>query len=145
MKRLQLIALVLCTCTIALAQQKVVTGVVTDALDGLPLPGVNIIEKGANHGVVTNSDGQYQIEVAGPESVLSFSYVGMLNEEVAVGNQTVIDTKLSQNVEQLAEVIVVGYGKRKRSEINGSIASINTEELEKISVSSLDAALSGMA
>jgi TonB-dependent SusC/RagA subfamily outer membrane receptor len=108
------------------AQEIVVTGTVTDD-EGSALPGVNILQKDTNQGVVTDIDGRYAITLSTSDVVLVYSYVGYLNEEVAVGNQSVIDVSLSPDVTSLDEIVVVGYGTAKKSDLTGAVASADIE------------------
>ncbi len=127
-----------------LLAQKTVSGKVTDVLDGMPLPGVNILVKGTTLGTVTDFDGNYTISVA-EDATLVFSFVGYQSEELLVGNQTVINIQMSQDVTQLGEIVVVGYGVQTKREVTGSISKVGGEELQSISVPSFEAALQGKA
>lgn len=105
---------------------KKITGRVTDE-KGDGIPGVSILVKGSGKGTVTDLEGNYSIDVNSGE-VLVFSFVGYLNEEVTVGNQTVIDVVLTQEIKSLEEVVVVGYGTQKKAEITSSVASVSADE-----------------
>lgn len=105
-----------------------VTGTVTDAQSGTPLPGVNISVQGTMTGTTTNVDGEYSINVPGPDAVLVFSFVGYRTQEITVGDQSVIDVALQEDIEQLGEVVVVGYGTQRRQDISGSVSSVDVEE-----------------
>ncbi|NJK84972.1 MAG: TonB-dependent receptor plug domain-containing protein [Bacteroidales bacterium] len=94
--------------------------------------------------MVTDNEGKYSI-LASKGSILVFSFVGMNEEEIVVGNETLIDISLVPEITQLDELIVVGYGKRKKSEINGSVATINSKDIESLPSTSFDEALKGMA
>src|SRR5690606_27020571 len=117
----------------ALLQQRTVSGKVTD-VDGEELPGVNVVVKGTTHGTVTDISGNYQLSVPEEGAVLVFSYVGFLSEEIPVGNQSVIDISLVPTIESLSEVVVIGYGTVKKSDLTGSVASIKAEELQAVPV-----------
>lgn len=119
-----------------------ITGRITGG-DGLPLPGVNILEKGTSNGAVTNMEGHYTISVRSTESILVFSMVGMLTQEKMVGNQTVIDITFSTDDKLLDEIVVIGYGTAKKSDLTGAIASVKSESLEKIAASNPAEALQG--
>jgi len=110
--------------------QTQVEGNVTDG-NGMPVLGVNVIEKGTSNGVVTDFDGNYEITTQSSDAVLEFSFIGFRTQEVDVNGQTTIDVQLKEDQAQLDEVIVVGYGTQKRELITGSVATVNTEELEK--------------
>ncbi|MCM4156716.1 TonB-dependent receptor [Gramella sp. AN32] len=111
------------------AQSKTVTGLVVDD-QNIPLIGVNVIEIGTNNGVVTNFDGEYSIVVNSPSSVLSFSYLGFQTIEIPVEQQNTIKVTLTKNTSALDEVVVVGYGTRKVSDLTGAVGSISSNRLE---------------
>ena len=125
--------------------QNQVTGNVVEKTSGMPLGGVNIVEKGTRNGVVSDFDGNYTIQVNSSNSVLVFTYLGYKTQEQIVGNQAQINVVLEDDLNQLDEVVLVdyGYGKVKRENMTGSVASISSVELAKIPVSSAAEALSG--
>jgi TonB-linked SusC/RagA family outer membrane protein len=114
-------------------QQTKVTGTITDAA-GAPMPGVNIQVEGTAIGSISDVNGKYSIQVQNANSVLSFSFIGYVPQKVTVGNRSVIDIVLTEEMTALNEVIVVGYGTQKKANITGSVAAVNTAELEKRSV-----------
>ena len=120
-----------------------VTGKVTSQEDGGALPGVNVIIKGTSVGTVTDVEGNYKIDVPEKESVLVFSSVGYLKDEVAVGNKTMIDVALLPDIKSLQEIVVVGYGTVKKSDLTGSVSSIKAKELNATPTMRLDNALMG--
>ena len=124
----------------AMAQTKTVTGVVKS--DNEALPGVTVLEKGTNNGTVTDSDGKFTIAVS-ENATLVFSFVGMTAQEIAVGNQESIDVNLAADVTQLGEVVVIGYGTSKKSDVTGSISSIGGDDLRQMPVASVGQALTG--
>ncbi|MBW3545586.1 MAG: SusC/RagA family TonB-linked outer membrane protein, partial [Bacteroidetes bacterium] len=101
-----------------------VSGVVTSSEDGIGLPGVAIRVKGTTAGTVTDMDGNYSIEVPDGSAVLEFSYIGYVSEEVVVGERTTINVELNPDLEQLEEVVVVGYGTQKKSDLTGAVGDI---------------------
>jgi TonB-linked SusC/RagA family outer membrane protein len=119
-----------------------ITGVVTDATTGESLPGVNIKVSGMNRGVVSDNHGNFSIELP-PNSVLDFSYIGYTNEKVNVGRQSQLNVKLSQNLQDLGEVVVVGYGTQKKATLTGSVANVSGEEIEKVPAANLTSSLAG--
>ncbi len=121
-----------------------VTGKITNAA-GIPLPGVNIVEKGTTNGAVTDLNGNYSISVSDPNAVLVYSFVGYLSEEISINGQTAISVTLVEDIQSLDEVVVVGYGTQVKRDITGSIATVESKEIEKLSTSSFDEALQGMA
>lgn len=110
------------------AQEKTVTGTVTSADDGLPLPGANVSVQGTTNGTTTDFDGNYEIEVE-TGAVLIISYVGFQAQEIPVENQETIDVALSADTESLSEVVVVGYGTAESRDLAGSISNIQAEEI----------------
>jgi len=112
----------------SLVQQQRITGKVTDASTGELLPGVNVLVKGTTIGVYTGADGTYSITVSSREEILQFSFIGYKTEEVQVGSQSVIDVSLVPSVEQLQEVVVVGYGTTTRQNFTGSVTTIKLED-----------------
>lgn len=105
-----------------------VSGQVTSEDDPEGLPGVNVVEKGTTNGVVTNIDGTFSITVSNGAALI-FSSVGFISEEVAVGNQSVINVALTADVTQLEELVVVGYGTQKKSDLTGAIAGVDAQTI----------------
>jgi len=126
-------------------QQAKITGKVTDASTGEALPGVNILIEGTMQGVVSGVDGSYSIEVPNPQSVLVFSYVGFQTERVELGGRSVIDVVLAPDIQRLDEVVVIGYGTSKKSDLTTAIASISTSDLGASASTSIDNMLIGRA
>ena len=119
-----------------------VAGTVTDP-SGTPLPGVNIVEVGTTNGAVTDLDGNYSITVSSEDAVLSFSFVGYLTEEIEVGGQTRIDIMLVEDVLALDEVVVIGYGSMRKSDLTGAISTVSSTSIEKQNTTNLSQALQG--
>ncbi len=109
-------------------QSITVTGKVTEMESGEGLPGVNVYVVGTTQGTITDIDGNYSIEVPSTESVLAFSSVGFILEEITVGNQAVINITMSPDITALEEIVVVGYGTQKRAEVTSSVASVKQED-----------------
>lgn len=110
--------------------------------DNEVLPGVTVLEKGTNNGTVTDSDGKFTIAVS-ENATLVFSFVGMTPQEVTVGNQETLDVNLLADITQLSEVVVVGYGTSKKSDLTGSISSIGGDDLRQVPVATVASALTG--
>ncbi|WP_224491475.1 SusC/RagA family TonB-linked outer membrane protein [Robertkochia flava] len=125
------------------AQEKTITGVITDQMD-MPLPGANVMIKGTTTGTQTDFDGNYSIN-ASEGDVLVYSYIGQKTEERTVGAQTVMDVKLVEDAQALEEVIVVGYGTSTKQSFTGTAKQIDAASLEKKSVSNVSQALAGEA
>lgn len=144
MKRILLISFVLMAALISEAfAQRTVSGKVTSATDGEGIPGVNVLIKGTTRGVITDFEGNYRLEVPSEDAVLAFSAIGFLKQEIPVGNRSVIEVSLEEDVKQLEEVVVTGYGTSVKREITGSIASVSGESIENMPVASLDRAMQG--
>ncbi len=110
------------------AQDINVSGVVTDAELGSPVPGVTVQVKGTNRGVVTDFDGKYTIATPA-NATLVYSFLGYATQEVEVNNRSVINTSLKVNTADLDEVVVVGFGSQKRANVSGAVASVDLEEV----------------
>ncbi|MCK0146480.1 TonB-dependent receptor [Arenibacter sp. F26102] len=128
-----------------LADQNVqfqVSGTVTDK-EGVPLPGASIVEKGTINGTQADFDGNFYISVADENSILEFSYVGFATEEVPINGKAIVTVSLLESASNLDEVVVVGYGTVKRSDLTGSVGSVKMPEMNKAPVTSFDDALAG--
>ncbi|MEJ6981212.1 SusC/RagA family TonB-linked outer membrane protein [Pedobacter sp. P351] len=112
-KLLSSLSIVLLWATIALGQERTVTGTVTAQEDGLSLPGVSVKIRGSATGTQTGANGQYSIKIPGNNAVLVFSYIGFANQEVNVGDRDVVNVSLSADAQQLGEVVVTALGVRK--------------------------------
>jgi TonB-dependent starch-binding outer membrane protein SusC len=110
-----------------------------------PLPGVNILEKGTLNGTITNLDGSYTLSVSNGNAILVFSFIGMTTEEIALGGRSRIDVKLQTDIKALQEVVVVGYGTVKKSDLTGSVAQVNEEQIKAMPIVALDRAIQGRA
>lgn len=119
-------------------------GKVTDE-KGEGLPGVNIVIKGTSKGATTNTSGEYQLDITEKNTILVFSFVGYLTQELEVGNRTTLDVTLKVDDKALEEVVVVGYGTQKKSDLTGAISSIKAEDLKKLPTTSFDQAIQGRA
>lgn len=111
--------------------QQVIQGTVTSAV-GEALPGVNVVIKNTTIGTVTDIDGNYSITVSQPDPVLVFSFIGYVTREVAVNNRSTINVVLEEDIEQLDEVVVIGYGTVRKSDLTGAVSTVKSEELVKI-------------
>jgi TonB-dependent starch-binding outer membrane protein SusC len=111
--------------------EQVVTGLVTDE-NGQELPGVSVVLKGSMTGAITNPQGRYSISVPDEKAVLTFSFVGFETQEVTVGSKTIINLKLLSDIKALSEVVVVGYGTQKKSDIISSVVTIKPDKMTKM-------------
>ena len=112
---------------------------------GFELPGVNVVVKGTTVGTMTLGDGTYTLQdvPGGAKAVLEFSYIGFKPVEVVVGNQKVINVTMTEDSEQLEEVVVVAYGTQKKKDLTGAITQIDSKVLSTQSTSSATKALEG--
>lgn len=108
----------------------VVTGNVKDD-EGVTMPGVNILEKGTTNGTVSDANGNYRLNVSSSNAILVFSFVGAETKEVKVGDQSEISVSLTPSSETLGELVVVGYGTQKRSDVTGAIGSLKSESFNQ--------------
>ena len=131
----------LLTSTPMWSQSKTVSGTVTDSMNE-PLIGASIVIAGTGSGVVTGLTGEYHIE-ASPTDVLEFSYVGMVKQQIKVGDQTVINVQLKEDSQLLAETVVIGYGSARKRDLTGSIVNVRGDELATLPVNNPASALQG--
>lgn len=136
------LAILLCT-AYGYSQTKTVTGTVSDNMG--PMPGVNVLVKGTTNGVVTDFDGVFTIDNVSNDDTLVFSYIGFLTQEVPVGTQEEINIVLNEDTQALDEVVVVGYGTQKKSNVIGSVASVEVEEATSVPTTNVSEMLRGRA
>ena len=141
LKSLFLLVCLVLSGTTVFAQEKTVTGVVTDSFNE-PLIGASIVVQGTTNGIITDLDGKYSIKVT-PGATLQFSYVGMEKQSVKVGNQSVINVQLKDDSQMLAETVVIGYGSAKKRDLTGSITNIKGDEIANKPVANPLSALQG--
>ncbi len=122
--------------------QRTVSGTIKSEADKTPMAGVNVIEKGTLHGIMSDANGKYSLTVS-DGATLVFSFIGMRTKEVAVGDQKVVDVSLDSDVMGLDEVVVIGYGSVKRSDLTGSVGSISAKDLETIPIVTVEQSMSG--
>ncbi len=138
-------ALFLVSCfTMAMAQERAVSGKVTSSDDGSSVPGVNILEKGTNNGTVSDMDGNYKLTV-GNNAVLVFSFVGFATQEVAVGSQSVVNVGMKADVTTLSEVVVIGYGTVQKKDLTGAVISVKSEDFVRGVIASPEQLIQGKA
>jgi len=127
----------------ALAQERTVTGTVIDADTEEPIPGANVVIDGTTRGTTTNIDGEYSLDIRGPEDIIAFSFVGYETQRIQVGDQEVIDVALQEDVALLEDVVVVGYGERRRQDISGSVSSVDVASANVGNVTNPDQLIQG--
>lgn len=125
------------------AQQKTVTGTITTA-NGDPIPGVNIVEKGTTNGTVSDFDGKYSI-TASNGSVLVFTSIGIKTKEITLGQASTYNVSMEEDNTLLDEVVVVGYGTQKKSDVTGALVSVSAEEITSRPVNNAIEAMQGKA
>src|SRR5690606_5254296 len=123
---------------------RTIRGKVTDE-NGEGLPGVSIVLKGTQRGTISSSDGGYELVIPDGENILIFSFVGYLTQEVALGNRTTVDIGLEVDQKSLEEVVVVGYGTQKKSDLTGSVTVVDMNQLQKMPATNLGQQLQGRA
>tara|TARA_R110002050_G_scaffold273113_2_gene417117 strand:- start:4690 stop:7923 length:3234 start_codon:yes stop_codon:yes gene_type:complete len=124
-------------------QNVAITGKVAAAADNLPLPGVNVTVKGTGIGAVTDFDGNYSLNVPSSESVLVITYIGYKTVEIKVGGQKTINISLEEDIATLEEVVIVGYGAKKKESLTGAIEQIKAEVFEDRAITNPALALQG--
>ncbi len=122
-----------------------ITGSVKSSDDNEYLPGVNVIIKGTSKGTVTDVNGAFKIVVPDENTVLVFSSVGYVQQEVAVNNQSVINVEMKQDVTNLQEVVVIGYGEMKKSDLTSAYVNVGSDQIESTVNTTIDQALQGRA
>lgn len=125
-------------------QEVIISGTVTDQEDGSGIPGVNVIVKGTSIGTTTDANGYYSISVPDGNVVLVFSFIGYATQEIAVNNASTINVVLVRDVQQLDEVVVVGYGEKTRANLSGAVASVGSDVLESRPITDTRSALQGV-
>ena len=120
-----------------------VRGQVKETTSGTPLPGVNVVEKGSSRGVTTDANGQYQLDVQTGDAVLVFSSIGYAKQEIPVGNRAELNVSMQADDRSLDEVVVVGYGTVRKSDLTGSVAAIKGEKLLDRQATNVAQALQG--
>lgn len=130
---------------LSFAQEKAITGTVTSAEDGLPLPGVSVIVKGTTRGVQTDFDGNYSIRASEGE-ILVFSFIGLKTTEKTVGAGSTINLSMAEDLAELETVVITGYrGATNASEITSSLSTVSAESIEQVPINSVDQLLQGQA
>ncbi|MGB3587020.1 MAG: TonB-dependent receptor plug domain-containing protein, partial [Tunicatimonas sp.] len=135
-----------CSSTLLLANNysfTVVSGTVNSPDDNEGLPGVNVLVKGTSQGTVTDVDGRYSINVPNDDDILVFSSIGFVSQEVPVNGRSTVDITMSEDVQALDEIVVIGYGTQKRSDLTGAVGSVDVKQLQERPVVSLNQSLAG--
>ncbi|MFA9391165.1 MAG: SusC/RagA family TonB-linked outer membrane protein [Prolixibacteraceae bacterium] len=142
--KLAIFATIILSAYNAFSQTTAINGIVTSANDGLPLPGVTVVVKGTTNGTITNIDGNYALTVPA-DAVIAYSFIGMKTQEITVAGQIEINVVLESSTLDVDEVIVVGYGTQKKSNVVGSVVSVDLNEATSIPTSNVSEMLRGRA
>ncbi|MDP5229505.1 MAG: TonB-dependent receptor [Cellulophaga sp.] len=130
--------------TAGYSQQKTIKGSVISSSDGIGVPGVNVVEKGTTNGTTTDFDGNYTISAAN-NATLVFSSIGFITQEQSVSGKSTLKVTLVEDVSALDEIVVVGYGSQKKSDITGSVSSVSSKDINAFPVLDAEQALQGRA
>ncbi len=143
MKKQFIYSILLVLLSLQVMAQSKITGKVTDAKDGSPLPGVTIRVKGTQAGTQSDANGAYTLQLTDANAVLVFSFTGYAPQEISAAGKTTLDVKLADESKALNEVVVIGYGTSKKSDLTGSVATVKAEQLLDKPVPNLSQALQG--
>ncbi|MDB5240026.1 MAG: TonB-dependent receptor [Spirosoma sp.] len=130
-------------CAGAFAQERKVTGRITDGNDNTGLPGANVVIKGTQIGMVTDAEGRFSLNVAPGRDVLTVSAIGYAAQEVTIGNRTEVNIALAPDIKTLNEVVVTGYGAQAKRDITGAVATVDTKQLLSVPATNVGQALQG--
>ncbi|MBW3129392.1 MULTISPECIES: SusC/RagA family TonB-linked outer membrane protein [Hymenobacter] len=129
--------------SLAVAQQRQVTGVVRSADKAEALPGVTVVEVGTTNGATTDGEGRFVLTVAGPAAKIRLSYIGFVSQDVTVGTRSSITVELREDSKALDDVVVIGYQAVQRRDVTGSVSSVSAQQIKDIPVNSAADALAG--
>ncbi len=127
---------------LAFAQDRTLSGTISSPAEG-PIPGASIIVKGTQLGTTTDMDGNFTLRVPEDAETLLISYIGYKSQEVAIGNQTTFNITMEEDLQQLSEVVVVGYGTQERRDLTGAVSSVGSEEFKDMAINSVEQGLQG--
>jgi TonB-dependent starch-binding outer membrane protein SusC len=129
----------------AFAQDRQISGTVTDGGEKSALPGVNIVVKGRSTGTTTDASGKFRLTVPADATTLVFSFVGFVTQEVEIGNRSTLEVELAPDSKTLTEVVVTGYGNFEKRQLSGSTAVVQAAQIQSVPLASFDQALQGQA
>ncbi|MCF8358842.1 MAG: TonB-dependent receptor [Prolixibacteraceae bacterium] len=141
--RIVLVIIAIAFATVTYAQKKTVTGVVTDKGTSEPLPGVTVVVEGTTLGTVTDIDGNFSVNVPGEDAFLSFSYIGYTPQKLPVKGVSKLTIELEQDLMDLGEVVVVGYGVSKKSDLTGAVGSVKEEDFNRTTAATPEQLIQG--
>ncbi|WP_020595427.1 SusC/RagA family TonB-linked outer membrane protein [Spirosoma panaciterrae] len=130
-------------CIRVYAQDRKITGRITDGNDNSAVPGANVVVKGTQTGVVTDANGQFSLNVASGRNVLTVSAIGYVSQDVTIGNRSSVDITLAPDIKTLSEVVVTGYGAQAKRDITGAVATVDTKQLLSVPSTNVGQALQG--
>ena len=116
---------------------RTITGTVTSAADGMPLPGASVIIKGTTVGTTTDFDGNYTLDDVATDAILVFSYIGFSSVEMPVDGQSTIDVAMQEDAQQLDEVVLTGYSTERKIDLTGAVTVVDVAPIEGQSLSSV--------
>ncbi|WP_299822627.1 TonB-dependent receptor [uncultured Pontibacter sp.] len=137
------LALLLTLTNLAFGQSRAISGKVTDAGNGQPLPGVNVVVKGTTTGTFTSGDGSYTVNVPSDNAVILYSFLGYVQQEISTAGKTSINVQLKEDTKTLSEVVITSYGVQEKKEVAGATAQIKGAVIENNPVQSFDKAIQG--
>lgn len=144
MKKTVVLISILCLFVqLTMAQKRSVSGVIREKSTNETLPGVSVLEKGTQNGTITNPDGRFELSVK-EGATLVVSYIGLKTQEMKVGSSSTINVSLESSVEQVDEVVIVGYGQQKKANLTGAVASVDTKVLEARPIADVGRGLQGI-
>jgi TonB-dependent starch-binding outer membrane protein SusC len=120
-----------------------ITGKVTDAQTGEGLPGVSVVVKGTQKGTITDTEGAFSISVPDRNTTLIFSFVGFIAQEILVGNSSILNVSMTSDLNQLNEMVVVGYGEQRKSDLTGAVTSLQTKDITRANPTMASKAIQG--
>ena len=141
LQKMMFVFTVLISCQFAQAQSRSVSGKVSDT-GGADLPGVSVTVKGTTLGAVTDATGKYTVQ-APTNATLVFSYIGYKAQEINIGNKTSVNISLEEDAAALSEVVVVGYGTQKKSQLTSAISQVSAKEINEMPITNLGQAMQG--
>ena len=143
MKKFISLIFTLCLITTVLHAQNNVTGKVT-SVDNTPLPGVTVLEVGTTNGTVTDTDGNYTLNVSADAEKIAFSFIGLETQIIKIGGNSIINVTLKEDSYALDEVVAIGYGTVRKSDLTGSVAQVKVDDLDERSIGSAEQLLQGV-
>ncbi len=143
LRKLLLLLVMVVNANFLFAQTHKITGIVYDGDSRLGIPGVTVVEKNTQNGTTTDIDGKYSLSVSSSNATLVVSFIGYQKQEITINNRTVIDINLVVEVTDLSEIVVIGYGTQKKKVVTGAIASVKSEDIDKMPILRVDQALQG--